>query len=150
MKSSKTIIISIVTLVLVGCSFFNKEEEPLDKSKLICYMAIDKGDTAWLQIDTTDRKIRGLFTMSYGGIRKMDGQVEGTINGDTLKGHYDFKVNKVDKWYRNPVAFLKKDNKLLMGVGEIIMVWGTGHFDQKVPIDFDKGRFVFSKTTCKN
>ncbi|RZL45216.1 MAG: hypothetical protein EOP00_17925 [Pedobacter sp.] len=137
-------------MMLSSCNFFGAEEEPLDKSKLICYMAIDKGDTAWLNIDTTGRRVNGLFAMSYGGVKRYDGQIKGTINGDTLKTHYDFKVNKVDKWYRNPVAFLKKENKLIMGVGEIVMVWGSGFFDEKVPIDYDKGRFVFEKVSCKN
>lgn len=149
MKIKYFLLLLMVIASLSSCSFFNNEEEVLDKSKLVCYIAIDKGDTAWLSIDTSHKKINGLFTMSYGGKKKYDGQVKGWILGDTLKAHFDFKVNKVDKWYRNPVAFLRKDNKLLMGVGETVLIWGSGHFDEKVPIDFDRGRFVFEPITCK-
>ena len=149
MKIKYLLLFVVASVSMASCSFFNNEEEILDKSKLVCYIAIDKGDTAWLSIDTSKKKINGLFTMSYGGIKKYDGQVKGRILGDTLKAHFDFKVNKVDKWYRNPVAFLRKDNKLLMGVGETVLIWGSGHFDEKVPIDFEKGRFVFDLTTCK-
>ncbi|TKC10406.1 hypothetical protein FA048_09455 [Pedobacter polaris] len=150
MKLSKIILpLTGIIFLATGCNFFKKEEEALDKFKLICYIAIDKGDTAWLSIDTSNRKMNGLLTMSYGGIKKFDGQVKGTINGDTLKGHFDFKLNKIDKWYRNPVAFLKKEEKLVMGVGETILVWGSGFHDEKVPIDYDRGRFIFEKTICK-
>ena len=148
MKQAKLFLAAILGLTFYGCSFFS-HEEPLDTSKLICYIAISNGDTAWLDIDTSDRKINGLFTMSYGGKKRYAGQVKGTINGDTLKANYDFKVNKVDKWYRNPVSFLRKDNKLQMGVGEIITVWGSGVFNEKVPVDYNKGRFVFERTVCK-
>jgi hypothetical protein len=63
--------------------------------------------------------------------------------GDTLKGHYDFKINNAEKWNRNPVAFLKKDGQLIMGVGQFMLVMGSAHFDNRAPIDYDKGRFIF-------
>ena len=148
MKQTKLFLMLLISIDASSCSFFNKDE-PLDTSKLICYIAINRGDTAWLDIDTSDRKIKGLFTMSYGGKKKLFGKLKGTIVNDTLNAHYDFMVNKVDKWYRNPVSFLKKDNKLMMGVGEIVMVWGSGVFKEGVPVDYNKGRFVFERTVCK-
>ena len=148
MKQATLLILLFGVILLTSCNFFGKEE-PLDPSKFSCYIAINKGDTAWLDIDTTDQKVRGLFTMSYGGKKKYHGQIKGTIKNDTLNAHYDFKVNKVDKWYRNPVSFLRQDNKLIMGVGEIVMVWGSGVFKEGVPVDYNKGRFVFERTVCK-
>jgi hypothetical protein len=148
MKKAKLFLMLLISIAASSCVFFGKDE-PLDPSKFTCYIAINKSDTAWLDIDTSERKIKGLFTMSYGGKKKLHGQLKGTIKGDTLNAHYDFKVNKVDKWYRNPVSFLRKDNQLVMGVGEIVMVWGSGVFKEGVPVDYDKGRFVFERTVCK-
>lgn len=148
MKNTTLLIVLFAVLFMSSCNFFGRDE-PLDPSKFNCYIAINKGDTAWLDIDTTDQKIKGLLTMSYGGKKRYHGEIKGTIKNDTLNAHYDFKVNKVDKWYRNPVSFLRKDNKLIMGVGDIVMVWGSGVFKEGVPVDYDKGRFVFERTVCK-
>ncbi|MBB2144314.1 hypothetical protein GM921_02350 [Pedobacter sp. LMG 31464] len=138
--------VTLATYFLItSCNQTKTIEQQMDSQHTICYIAISANDTAWLKIDTSSKQIKGLLTFSYANKKKFEGQFKGTINGDTLKGHYDFKVNKVDKWYRNPVAFLKKEGKLTMGVGEISMVWGSAFFDDKVPINYDKGRFVFDK-----
>ncbi len=71
------------------------------------------------------------------------------MRGDTLKGYYDFKINKGKEAFRNPMAFLKKDNKLIMGIGQFMMVMGSAHFDDKVPIDYAGSRFVFGEVECK-
>ncbi|MFA6277711.1 MAG: hypothetical protein WC622_13230 [Pedobacter sp.] len=134
--------------LLTSCREEKTMEEQMDTKYTICYMAISQNDTAWLKIDTSSKQIKGLLNFSYANAKKFEGQFKGTFHGDTLKGHYDFKVNKVDKWYRNPVAFLKKENKLTMGVGEISMVWGSAFFDDKVPVDYQKGRFVFEQANC--
>ncbi|MFI5452584.1 hypothetical protein ACHMWN_10540 [Pedobacter sp. UC225_61] len=148
--TSFTYLIVVVFSILIGCRQEQTMEEQMDTKHTVCYMAISQSDTAWLKIDTSGKQIKGLLNFSYANAKKFEGQFKGTINGDTLKGHYDFKVNKVDKWYRNPVAFLKRDNKLTMGLGEISMVWGSAFFDDKVPIDYQKGRFVFEQTNCSN
>ncbi|RZK54105.1 MAG: hypothetical protein EOO87_11285 [Pedobacter sp.] len=148
MKKFNGLFLLLTTIVISSCGYFRTQEEPLNESKLVCFLAIDGKDSAWLSIDTSHKLINGYFKMSYGGTKVMDGQVKGEIKGDTLKAHYDFKVNKVDKWYRNPVAFLQQDGKLIMGVGEINMIWGSPFFNDKVAIDYDKGRFVFERITC--
>ncbi|RZJ74932.1 MAG: hypothetical protein EOO47_20445 [Flavobacterium sp.] len=148
MRTLRYLFIVCFVGIFASCGYFRTQEEPLDESKLVCFLAIDGKDTAWLSIDTSHKLINGYFKMSYAGTKKMDGQIKGSIKGDTLKANYDFKVNNVDKWYRNPVAFLEQDGKLTMGVGEINLVWGTPHFNEKVPIDYEKGRFVFERITC--
>jgi len=110
------------------------------------YRAISGKDTAWLSIDTSNKIINGLLTFNYADKKeRYEGKFKGEMYGDTLKGHYDFKINKAEKWNRNPVAFLKKDGKLTMGVGQFMLVMGSAHFDDRVPIDYDKGRFVFAE-----
>lgn len=147
MKLKNTIILLAFTLLISSCNFF-KKDEPLDQAKLICFLAIDKGDTAMLKIDTTAHEMRGLLTINFGGIKKYSGQVKGVVRGDTLKGHFDFTVNGVDKWYRNPISLINNDGKLTMGVGEFVMIWGSPHFNPKIPIDYTKGRFVFNRINC--
>lgn len=148
MKTLPGFTLVLLCLLLMAC---NQQPAVVDQMRpqyTACYQAIDGSDTALLSIDTSNKRILGTFEMKYGKDKVYAGQIKGLIKGDTLIGHYDFKLNKVDKWYRNPVAFLKKEGKLIMGVGEISMVWGSPFFDTNTPIDYDKGRFVFSELAC--
>lgn len=142
--------IAMLSLCIASCNSKPTVEEEMKMASTICYRAIDKTDTGWLKIDTSTYQKLGTLDFNYPGEKRLyEGQFKGTMNGDTLKGHYDFKVNKVDKWYRNPVAMLNRDGKLIMGVGAFAMIWGSGFFDEKTPIDYDKGRFVFERIGCE-
>ena len=134
----------------IGCNTKPTVEEQMKKENTICYRAVSKTDTGWLKIDTATYQKLGTLDFNYPGEKRLyEGQFKGAMIGDTLKGHYDFKVNKVDKWYRNPVALLKRDGKLIMGVGTFSMVWGSGYFDEKIPINYEKGRFIFEQIGCE-
>lgn len=136
----------ISLLFITACNRTPKTvQEQMTAQHTVYYQAIDGKDTAWLTIDTAHRQMIGLLKFSYANQDKYDGEVKGVISGDTLKGHFNFKVNGIDKWYRNPVAFLKRDQKLVMGVGKFTLIWGSAYFDAAVPIDYDKGRFIFEE-----
>ena len=150
-NSILSIIAFSFSILTFGCQQQQKPKEKLmDEKKTICYQSISEKDTAWLSIDTSKKIINGILTFHYTDKKeKYEGQFKGEMYGDTLKGHYDFKINKAEIWNRNPVAFLKKDNKLIMGVGQFMLIMGSAHFDNKVPIDYDKGRFIFEQGNCK-
>jgi len=153
MKINSLLLLSSLTLTTLFYSCSQKKEKDIKdlmvEKSTICYQAISEKDTGLLKIDTSKSQIIGLITFNYGNGTDYDGQFKGKMYGDTLKGHYDFKVNKVDKWYRNPVAFLKRDGKLTMGVGKFYMFWGSAYFDDKRKIDYEKGKFVFEVADCK-
>ncbi|RZK56061.1 MAG: hypothetical protein EOO91_12850 [Pedobacter sp.] len=153
MKINSFLFLTSLTLItfLFSCSQ-NQEKDIKDlmvEKSTICYKSTSESDTAWLRIDTAKSQIIGLLTFNYGNGKLYDGQFKGKMYGDTLKGHFDFKVDKVDKWYRNPVAFLKRDGKLTMGVGKFYMYFGSAYFDDKKKIDYDKGKFIFELRDCK-
>lgn len=148
MKAQHLVLVS--ALVLSTLVFSCRQEKPKEKlpdQKITnSYRAISGKDTAWLSIDTSSKIITGQLTFSYPDKKeRYEGKFKGEMYGDTLKGHYDFKINKAEKWYRNPVAFLKREDKLTMGVGQFMLIMGSAHFDDRVPIDYDKGRFVFTE-----
>lgn len=120
----------------------------MDEKYTVCYMAIDNADTAWLKIDTADKNIIGEMNFSYANKNHYEGLVKAIMKGDTLRGNFSFKLNDVDKWYKNPIALLKKGEAFTMGIGEIMTLWGSGYFDKNVPINYKKGRFVFKKVAC--
>ena len=145
----------LITFVF-AFSFFifscNREQpkQLVVEKKMVCYQSISGSDTAWLSIDTAQKIIAGNLTFNYTGKKEIfDGKFKGIMRGDTLIGHFDFKVNNANPPFRNPVAFLKRDRKFTMGVGQFMMVMGFAEFDDRVPIDYEKGRFIFEEVTCK-
>ena len=150
MKKHPLLITSVCVLsfLIFSCNQEQPKQQVLEK-KIVCYQSISGSDTAWLSIDTAQKAIAGTLTINY--VTKMeiyDGKFTGAMKGDTLKGHFDFKINKADLPFRNPLAFLKSESKLTMGVGQFMTVMGTAQFDDRVPIDYEKGRFVFEETEC--
>jgi len=154
----KAKVLLLVTTLLSSALLFSCQEKKrpiaemrLDKRYTICYRAVADKDTGWLSIDTGLVEIKGILSFNYPEKKeKFEGQFKGKMFGDTLKGHFDFRVNKADIWYRNPVAFLKKDGRFTMGVGRFMLIMGSAHFDNLVPIDFEKGRFIFELGECRD
>lgn len=141
----------IISIFILSCQQEKPKEKVMDEKKIVCYQSISGSDTAWLSIDTSKKIINGLLTFNYVDKKeRYEGQFKGEMYGDTLRGHYDFKINKAELWNRNPVAFLKKDSKLTMGIGQFMLIMGSAHFDNRVPIDYEKGRFVFEEAICNN
>ncbi|WEK18855.1 MAG: hypothetical protein P0Y49_18935 [Candidatus Pedobacter colombiensis] len=116
-----------------------------------CYMAIDGKDTATLVIrPILNDKLSGHLLINYETKGKNDGEFEGAYKGDTLFVDYTFQIGTTNKTvYKNPLAFLKKDGKLILGVGQIETNVGKSYFVKGKPINFDKGRFTFAPTDCK-
>ncbi|MNK31218.1 hypothetical protein D3C87_496450 [compost metagenome] len=116
-----------------------------------CYMAIDATDTARMTIrPELNDKVTGDLVINYKEKGKNDGSFVGAYKGDTLFVDYTFKIGTTNKTvYKNPLAFLKKDGKLILGVGQIETSVGKSYFVKGKPISFDKGRFTFATVDCK-
>lgn len=122
-----------------------------------CYQALTEKDTADLKFVTAkDGKVTGDLVMKYGlkpnEVERVinTGKVEGSFSGDTLYLNYLYRAGSLNKTlYQNPLALLKKDGKLIMGVGKIETSVGRSYFVKNQPIDFEKGRFKFDPTDCK-
>lgn len=137
-------------IALSSCKEQRAAKTKIDEKYSVCYMAIDKTDTAWLKLDTSDKKrILGEMVFNYTNKNRYVGLIKAVFAGDTLKGNYSFKLNEVDKWYKNPIALLKHRDNLTMGIGEIYTLWGSGFFLKTVPINYERARFVFKPIACK-
>lgn len=117
-----------------------------------CFIAIDAQDTAQLTLIKSDQnKVTGRLVINYLDKGKNDGTLSGEYRGDTLFVDYTFKIGEVNKTqYKNPLAFLKKDGQLILGVGQIETTLGRSYFVKGKPINFEKGRFIFNPTDCKS
>ncbi|MES3017909.1 MAG: hypothetical protein V4721_09030 [Bacteroidota bacterium] len=152
MKKQLLILISLSALSIgvMSCNQQQPKKKISVPEKVVCFQSVSGSDTAWLSIDTANTPMAGTLKFNYTGKRQLyEGQFTGKMHGDTLKGYYDFKINKENPSFRNPVALLKKDGKLVMGVGQFMTVMGTGEFDDRVPIDYSIARFIFEPVDCK-
>jgi len=122
-------------------------EQPIDTT---CYMAADGKDTARMEINSFSKgKVSGNLLINYHKKDNNHGEFEGMYKGDTLFVIYSFKIGKNPEGYKNPLAFLKKDGKLVMGIGKMEGVLGRIYFRKDVPIDFTQGRFTYVPAACK-
>ncbi|WP_199119805.1 hypothetical protein [Pedobacter sp. ASV28] len=126
-----------------------KKKELIDTLKE-CYSAAYEKDSADLQLNIIDSsKVEGKLLINYHGKPKNDGTIDGRFKGDTLFVDYTFKTGKNSTIYSNPLAFLKKDGKLIMGVGQIETSLGKSYFVKDKPINFERGKFTFTIMECQ-
>lgn len=152
MKKLPLLFLSLISLYLFSCNQGSSTKTTVKSTdtvfKLSCYRAIDGKDTAFLQLKDFKKRTEGSLLFKFFKKDKNDGDIKGTYKGDTLFVNYGYHVGKETNWHINPVALLKKDGKLVMGVGKIGYLLGIPYFDKKVPIDFEQGRFIFEPVEC--
>ncbi|MEJ7559671.1 MAG: hypothetical protein WKF66_15285 [Pedobacter sp.] len=131
-----------------------KKEEgatKLDSANMQCYTAVDSVNSASLNLITDkEGKVTGSLVINYQDKGDSHGDLIGKFHGDTLFVDYSFQIGSTNKtFYKNPLAFLKKENKLFMGVGQIETFLGKSSFVDNKRINFERGRFNFSSSDCK-
>lgn len=129
-----------IALLSAAC---NPAEET-SKTKVV-YHAVNKDDTASFRLDLTEKAFTGQFEINYHGLYKDSGDVNGIIKGDTLKGTYHYQHYGTEAWYRIPIALLKRDQKLVMGVGEMEIFMNMTFFKKNIPIDYQHPKFIFER-----
>lgn len=148
--------VALATFIL-GCGQNNEKKEGKTNEKhdkiveTTCYQATYKTETADLKLNTlASGKVSGTLVINYAEKPKNDGFFTGKFSGDTLFVDYSFKVGTDSVGtYTNPLAFLKKDGKLVMGVGQIETTLGRSYFVKDKPINFEAGKFIFEPKDCK-
>ncbi|WP_222535645.1 hypothetical protein [Pedobacter polysacchareus] len=155
MKKSILYLACMAVPLVYSCSGNNSEKKAAVKVDTTvsseCYVAIDALDTANLHLNTSSEgKVTGHLLINYKDKGDNIGEVVGKFSGDTLFVDYTFKIGTANpSIYKNPLAFLKKDGKLILGVGQIETSVGRSYFVKGKPISFDKGRFTFAPEACK-
>lgn len=119
--------------------------------KVECYKTIYESDTIDLRLNTlNDGKIIGNMVMKIEFAPEKVGEIKGEFKGDTLFANYTFRqgTNK-DRIFKNPMAFLRRGNELILGNGSIVTSLGVSYFEKGKPIDFDKVKYKFKTIDCK-
>ena len=156
----KNLVISCLLLSCIGlqsCKNDEKQKEAeaakAEGEKVVsvqCYKAVYEKDTINLKLNTLKNgKLSGDMLMKVAGSPEKFGEIAGEFHGDTLFADYTFKekTNK-DRTFKNPMAFLKRDNQLILGNGTMQTTMGVTYLVKDKPIDFDRVKYKFSTTEC--
>lgn len=140
-RNSLSILVIVMMPFIAGCGH---EEAKADETKVL-YKAIAKDDTASLHIHIDEKEFYGQYEINYHGSFKDSGDVSGIIHGDTLKGTYHYQHYGIEQWRRIPISLLRKDEKLIMGVGAMEIYMNMTFFKKGEPLDYAHPKFVFSR-----
>jgi hypothetical protein len=143
-------------LTCIGFQSCNKNQKAaeatlVDKPVSVqCYKALYEKDTIDLKVNTLkDGKISGNMEMKVVDMPVKLGKIAGEFRGDTLFVAYTFIQGANDKvTFKNPMAFLKRGNQLILGNGEIETTMGASYFVKGKPIDFDNVKYKFTTVDC--
>lgn len=146
----------LLTCIGLGSCKNNQSEKIIkakESKKLIseqCYKAVYEKDTLDLKINTfKDGEITGDMVMAIANMPKKVGEIVGEFKGDTLFASYTFiQGTDKEKTFKNPMAFLKRGNELILGNGQIQITLGASHFVKGEPIDFERVKYKFSEVDC--
>lgn len=152
----KNILFSALAAVpfIFACNSSNQKAGSAKKDSLInqtCYAAAFEKDSAAIIVrEMASGKIEGSLLVKYAEKPQNNGKITGKFNGDTLLVDYRFNTgNDTTKAFTNPLAFLKKDGKLIMGVGQIETTLGRSYFVKGKEINYEAGKFSFQEVPCK-
>ena len=151
MKNLGLSFLLLACIALESCNRNQKrkvqEEKPLSSQ---CFKALYENDTIELKVNTLKKeKIGGTMVMKIVDMPKKVGTIAGEFRGDTLFVAYTFIQGENDQiTYKNPMAFLKRGNELILGNGKIQTTMGASYFVKGEPIDFDNVKYKFSAVDC--
>lgn len=108
----------------------NSEESDMQADvntpQIACYKFASEKDTVLLQMEQINEEIAGTLSYNYFEKDKNDGTFEGKMIGDTLYADYTF--GSEGSVSVREVMFVKKENKLIEGFGEVEEVNGKMKF----------------------
>lgn len=153
MKNNFWIYMIISCLGLTSCKKEGDNSKAIEQTPLqvACYQAVYEKDTVTLKLNTLkDGTITGNLVMKEFDTPIKNGDVTGKFNGDTLLVDYSYVEGVADKTiFKNPLALLKKGKELILGNGKIETYLGKTYFVKGQPIDYEKVKYKFSETDCK-
>ena len=156
----KNLSLLCLLLTCIGFGSCKKEETKLaNEAKKIaaetpisteCYKALYEQDTINLKINNfKNGEVNGDMEMRLAKMPIKIGEIAGEYRGDTLFVSYTF-IEGINKklTYKNPMAFLKKENELILGNGQLETSMGASYFVKDTPIDFERVKYKFTTVDC--
>jgi hypothetical protein len=160
MKTGKISVVIILTAMLFSCNGNSTSQEkavseehelmaslPVDTNSTICYALENGKDTVLMKLKIGNGEVSGDLMYHYFEKDRNTGTLKGQMNGDTLFATYTF-MSEGKESVRN-VAFLKTENEMKEGYGNLNPTTGEPDFTDKSAIKFDN-KLVLKKTNCQS
>ena len=152
MKKSTFFYFLFTCIIIVSCNKKQNDNQTVEDKPVSvnCYVALYEKDTINLKVNTLESgKISGTMDMKLLDMPIKTGKLSGEFKGDTLFADYSFIQGTNDKVvFKNPMAFLKKGNELILGNGKIETYLGASYFAKGEPIDFENVKYKFQTVEC--
>ncbi|WP_426065185.1 hypothetical protein [Flavobacterium sp. DSP2-3-1] len=129
----------------------NSKQIPVERPISVqCYKALYEKDIIDLKMNTLKNgKIIGDMMMKFFNTPQKVGKIAGEFSGDTLFVSYTFIQGDNKKvTFKNPMAFLKRGEQLILGNGKMQTTMGATYFVKDSPIDFENVKFKFTAVEC--
>ncbi|WP_035643777.1 hypothetical protein [Flavobacterium sp. ASV13] len=139
MNKNTLLFLFLIMIFIISC---NSKDNKTDYKEVV-YRAVHQKDTAILVININEKRFFGRYEILYHQIGKDSGDVRGDIKGDTLRGDFHY-ISNGGSWKRIPLAFLKKDDKLISGNGVIGTYMSLPCFIQGT-LNYNDPKFVFEE-----
>ena len=159
MKNSSLCSLLFLSIVIQSCNQSHNQVDGQEALTLVekpirveNFIAIYQEDTLSLKMNTLKSgKITGEMEMKIAYMPVKEGKIAGEFKGDTLFASYTFIQGGYEKrTFKNPMAFLKKDNQFILGNGKIQTTMGASYFVKGEPIDFEHVKYRFTKVDSQN
>ncbi|GGE50873.1 hypothetical protein EV200_10292 [Pedobacter psychrotolerans] len=145
-------ILAIFTSAMMACQSNNTKTTSTD-SKVAetdtnlkqCFQYINKKDTASLNLVTNKGTVNGVLSYNLFEKDKNNGSVAGIVKGDTIIADYTFQSEGTTS--TRQVVWLKKNDQLIEGFGDVEEVKGKMKFKNTSSLRFDQS-IVFKRFIC--
>jgi hypothetical protein len=120
-----------------------------DKDRLnnkICYASFRNKDVVLLSFTQMDSLITGDLAYSYYEKDRNKGTIKGVMRGDTIIADYNFESEGIMSV--REVVFLKKDDNLVEGFGDVVDDRGKMIYKNRASLAFDNS-LVLKKVNCE-
>ena len=128
------IVCFLLLVILISCG-------PTYETKYYQAISLDKRDTAFLKLVTSDGGFYGDYQIRYYDKTKDEGAVTGNMRGDTLIGKFSY-LSRSNARVVAPIALLKSGKKLKLGTGQAGTYMGF-HVYSNGSITFNDSLFQF-------
>lgn len=124
----------LLLVILISCG-------PKYETKYYQAISLDKRDTAFLKLVTSDGGFYGDYQIKYYDKTKDEGAVTGNMRGDTLIGKFSY-LSRSNARVVAPIALLKSGKRLKLGTGQAGTYMGF-HVYSNGSITFNDSLFQF-------
>ena len=139
--------VAMVWLVAAGCN--SGEKKPVGEVREAgpeCFLFVQGLDSIKLSMTRENGGVQGKLAYLFYEKDKSMGTIEGRMRGDTLFVKYSFTAEGM--FSTRELALLQKEDRLLMGTGEIENRGNSDVFQNPAEIEFSES-VVLEKISCE-